>query len=287
MSRNYAINSNQPAFSVADDDMESAFLHSSSGQYLANNHLGNSAAPKPYTGDFSQPEQEYQTTIQKIQEVEQRTLSSAQRSLQAIAESEQVGVETAKDLVHQREQLENTNKRLDNMNQDLKESQKNISAIKSVFSNFRQWMTTPKGGSTNTKGKSEVPSPTSDGGYKEPSFDHNPKLEKAVNIAPQKPDPSLRLRGVDYSESSSTRYQGPSSGVSDDWKATTKRVNNQLDNDLEEMSFGLSRLRGLAEGLGQEIQDQNSLLDTITTKADRTDVNLTSTNKQINAILKK
>lgn len=44
----------------------------------------------------------------------------------------------------------------------------------------------------------------------------------------------LRLRGVDYSESSSTRYQGPASGGSDDWRDTTKRVNNQLDSDLGE-----------------------------------------------------
>ena len=55
----------------------------------------------------------------------------------------------------------------------------------------------------------------------------------------------------------------------------------------EEMSFGLSRLRGLAEGLGQEITGQNELIDTVAHKADKTDLRLTSTNKDINAILKK
>lgn len=53
------------------------------------------------------------------------------------------------------------------------------------------------------------------------------------------------------------------------------------------MSFGLSRLQGLAEGLGQEISGQNELIDKITVKADRTDIRLISTNKQINTILKK
>ena len=51
-------------------------------------------------------------------------------------------------------------------------------------------MTTPK----ETKGgkdakKSDAQSPTSDI-HREPNFDHNPQLEKAVNIAPQYPDPS-------------------------------------------------------------------------------------------------
>ncbi|KAA0198651.1 hypothetical protein HAZT_HAZT005545 [Hyalella azteca] len=290
MSHNYALNSNKPAFSVADDDMESAFLQSSGGAYMAGDRLfGN--GPKPFSppSDTSPEELQYQSTIQQIQDVERRTLASTKRSMQAIAESEQIGVETAKDLVHQREQLENTNRRLDNINEDLKESQKNISAIKSVFSSFRQWMTSPKNADTKDKKKtSDVASPSADSGYKEPSFDHNPKLERAVNIAPKYPDPSLSLRGIDYSESSgSTRYQGPGVGDEADWKQTSKRVNQQLDNDLEEMAFGLSRLKGLAEGLGQEITDQNKLLDTITSKADKTDLNLNSTNKQINSILKK
>lgn len=45
----------------------------------------------------------------------------------------------------------------------------------------------------------------------------------------------LRLRGVDYSESSSSsqkRYNGPGESDADNWKETTKRVNTQLDNDL-------------------------------------------------------
>ncbi|KAF2364626.1 Target SNARE coiled-coil domain [Trinorchestia longiramus] len=292
MSRNYALDANKPAFAVADDDMESAFLHSSGGPYMASDRLFGSG-PKPFNSEpvgVPPEQQEYQSTVQQIKDVERRTLQSTKRSLQAIAESEQVGVETAKDLVHQREQLENTNKRLDTINEDLKESQKNINAIKSVFSSFKQWMLTPKNADAKDKKKdSGVTSPSSETEYKEPSFDHNPKLERAVNIAPKFQDPSLRLRGIDYSESSgsSKRYEGPELDDEADWKQTTKRVNKQLDTDLEEMAFGLSRLKGLAEGLGQEITEQNQLLDSITTKADKTDLNLNSTNKQINTILKK
>lgn len=53
------------------------------------------------------------------------------------------------------------------------------------------------------------------------------------------------------------------------------------------MSFGLSRLKGLAEGLNMELEGQNKLIDDINTKADKTGFKLSDTNKQINGILKK
>ena len=53
------------------------------------------------------------------------------------------------------------------------------------------------------------------------------------------------------------------------------------------MSAGLGRLKGLAQGLGQEIQDQNELLDRIQGKADKADITVVSQNKQMNRILKR
>lgn len=277
MSHNYAIDSKRAIFDVTDDDeMESAFLNSGTGSYNLNRGAGNDSR------NIAAAE-EYRTTIQKLQDVEQRTLDSTKRSLQAIAESEQIGVDTAKDLVHQREQLINTNRRLDNMNADLQESQKNIKAMGSIFSTFRQWITTPKGGKKDKKQENnDVTSPS-----EEPNFDHNPALEKAVNIAPLPTDPSLRLRGVDYSEPSSKRFNHTSASTSDDWKESTKRVNKQLDDDLDEMAFGLSRLKGLAEGLNTELTGQEKLIDDINMKADKTGLKLNNTNKQVQNLLKK
>jgi len=269
---NYSYDPSKPAFSVLDDPLEEEFLNS--GNPFASNGI------KAYTP----AQQEHQTTIMKIQDVEQRTLDSTKRSLQAIAESEQIGVETAKTLVHQREQLVNTDKRLDMIQEDLKESQKNIKAIKSVFSSFRQWMTKDKKKDADKDNKEKDTEDTKD---TEASFDHNPALERAVAIAPNMPHPSLEASGATYGNS--TRYAGPlkSSPSGGDWKDTTNRVNRQLDQDLDDMAFGLSRLKGLAEGLGQEIGGQNELIDSIATKADRTDIKLGSTNKQINTLLKK
>jgi len=262
MSSNYRIDSSKPAFSDIED---------STNPFLSNN------GPKVY----DPAQEEHFSVVQQIQQVEQRSLDSTKRSLKALAESEQIGVDVAENLVHQREQLVNTNKRLDIINEDLKESQKNIKAMKSVWSSLRQWMSRDKG-TPSPKEKVAVPD-----GPSSPNYDHNPILEKAVNIAPNYPDPSLRLRGVDYD--ANKRYEGPVSQSSsgEDWKETSKKVNKQLDDDLDEMSFGLSRLKGLAEGLNVEITQQNSLLDDISRKAERADNRLGSTNKQINGILRK
>lgn len=53
------------------------------------------------------------------------------------------------------------------------------------------------------------------------------------------------------------------------------------------MSLGLSRLKGLAQGLGEEITDQNSMLDRISEKADHADVTIGSQNTQMKKLLKR
>ena len=53
------------------------------------------------------------------------------------------------------------------------------------------------------------------------------------------------------------------------------------------MSSGLSRLRGLAMGLGDEMDKQNEQLDRIDPKLERANVILKDQNRQMGQILKK
>ena len=53
------------------------------------------------------------------------------------------------------------------------------------------------------------------------------------------------------------------------------------------MSDGMSRLKGLALGLGDEIEKQNDQLDRLDTKVAKTDSKLQGQNRQINKILYK
>jgi synaptosomal-associated protein 29 len=53
------------------------------------------------------------------------------------------------------------------------------------------------------------------------------------------------------------------------------------------MSLGMSRLKNLAMGLGDEIESQNDQLDRINTKVERADTKVRDQNRQMNRILKK
>lgn len=52
------------------------------------------------------------------------------------------------------------------------------------------------------------------------------------------------------------------------------------------MSEGMSRLKGLAQGLGDEIQSQNEQLDRINASTDRADIKLKDQNRQMRGILR-
>jgi hypothetical protein len=53
------------------------------------------------------------------------------------------------------------------------------------------------------------------------------------------------------------------------------------------MCSSLSRLKGLAHGLNDEISTQNEMLDRITNKTDRAEATIDHQNRDMNRILKK
>ena len=68
---------------------------------------------------------------------------------------------------------------------------------------------------------------------------------------------------------------------------TTNSVDKQLEQDLTDMSLGLSRLKGLAQGLSTELDDQNQLIDRLQTSTDKADWRIQRQNKDMERILKK
>lgn len=260
--------------------MTSAFMNSSSATYLAADRLP--AGPEQQAA--MEAEMRRQELLRQMRQIEHRTLESTERSKGLLYESERVGVETAEELVKQREQLMNTEQRLDNINENLKDTQKNINGIKSVFSSLKTWWTTPKqpAGKDNEK----VVSPTSPSKQEAPNVADNPNLGAAYErsqmlMAAQKSSlhPAMRLKGLEDEEEEPDNL--------DDFRTTSRVINAKLDSDLDEISMGLSRLKGLAVGLGTEITDQNETISRIHEKADRADMTIGSQNTQIKKILKR
>ncbi|KAK4292355.1 hypothetical protein Pmani_034871 [Petrolisthes manimaculis] len=226
-----------------------------------------------------------QELLRQMREVEQRTVQSSKNCLGLLSDTEKVGIETAEELVKQREQLVNTDCKLDNINATLKDTQTDINGIKSVFSSLRNWWSAPKKEETEEEKKKKKSPSTPAPAPAPPSA--NPNLGSAYQsshssvLATQKasPHPTLTLKGLD-DDSDDLSLQT-------DFKARSKAINQRLDNDLDDMSAGLSRIRGLAVGLGTEIEDQNQMIDRIHSKAERADFNISSQNSQMKKIIKR
>lgn len=218
------------------------------------------------TNPFDDQQMSYQ---ERTRAIEERTLASSNRSLGLLYETEQVGIATAEELARQREQLENTNRHLDDINQTLRFSQKHLNGLKSIFGGLKNYIA----------GQKDMQPP--------------PQAAPRPNIGDKLNSPTSSL----YSLSKSVKSNGPQAATAQAENAlqqsqatvasTGSSFNKQLDKNLDEMAGSLSRLKGLAIDLNHEIDDQNDLIDDITTKTENVDARLGKQNKEINRLLGK
>ncbi|XP_066153854.1 synaptosomal-associated protein 29 [Euwallacea fornicatus] len=231
--------------------------------------LKNSRRPPPNTqNNFDAQVQSFQECRRQIEE---STIRSTEQSLGILRDSEQIGIATAEELMRQREKLEKTDKQLDDINNTLRFSQKHINGIKSVFSSLKNYMSgrNDKSPTTSSSTPSTVKESTS-----------NPNLQEKLQTYDRYDEhPVTRLRGNDYNIPPIQEFNSAGSG--------SKDFSARLDANLAEMSSNITRLKGLAAGLGEEIDSQNDLLDTITYKAENADIMVQKQNKEMLKILKK
>lgn len=204
----------------------------------------------------------------------QATEDSTNRSLSLIYESEQIGVATSEELVRQGEALKRTERMVDKMEQDLKISQRHINSIKSVFGGFVNYF----------KSKPPETKPEQNGA---PEYQGNSRLKEAMVFSKeqeskyQESHPNLRkLRNSDY-DFSGTNSE---SSVQPDVYPKNQHLrayHQKIDSNLDDMSSGLGRLKNLALGLQTEIEEQDDILDRLTGKVDKLDVNIASTERKV------
>ncbi|XP_021182437.2 synaptosomal-associated protein 29 [Helicoverpa armigera] len=227
-------------------------------------------APSAYGSHIAALEQQRQAMLERQREIEQRTLDSSSRSIGLLRESEQIGIATAEELSRQREQLQNTNKRLDEINTNLNYSQKHLNGIKSVFYGLKNYIS---GKSDQTPPRSQPSPSTRSAG---PSSRLNDTLDNLTQVNGEdrfRSHPATRLRELD------AQVAAP---ITD-----SQRVNQVLDANLDEMVHAISRLKGLGIALGEEIEQQSDLIDTIHDKVEEADIKMGKQNKQMNKILGK
>lgn len=276
MSKNqYLSNSKSPFFAVEDDVDDETFLNHRPTYMMSGSGNYNSTTTNYSTNTYQHNdilEEKRQQLLQKKREIEERTVQSSQRSLNLLRNSEEVGVATAEELLRQREQLERTEKRLDEINTTLRFSQKHIQGIKSVFGSLKNYLSGKTGEPPNPNRQGSSISGDSNGSSKSSS-----RLSETLTQASSSSysdHPGLRTRGLTESPGSDNIINKSSS------------AQEVIDQNLDEMVTSIVRLKGLAHGLGEEIETQNDLVENIIVKAEKADITLQRQNKDIKRLLK-
>ncbi|ROI64765.1 Synaptosomal-associated protein 29 [Anabarilius grahami] len=229
----------------------------------------------PEESSLSPAERRQRQLQQEVMRTAQSAVDSSHRSLGLIYESEKVGAETAEELIRQGEALKRTERMIDNMEQDMRTSQRHINTIKSVW-----------GGMVNYfKGKPEPPKPAQ---KDQPvSYEANSRLQNALVESKQQEDkyqashPNLRKLDTSGFGASASLDNGPPDQNGYPKNKQLQAAHHQLDNNLDEMSLGLGRLKNLGLGLQSEIDDQDVSLDSLLNKVDSMDGKISSTNRQL------
>lgn len=218
--------------------------------------------------DIEALERQRQDILRKKLEIEQRTLDSASRGLGLLHNSEKVGISAAEELICQREALNNTNSRLDEINPNLNQNQKHINSIKSIFYSIKKYIS----------GKSD------------PEHSKRPST-RSLRI---KGRPRSRLMDITMSRRSLTdcNYAShPSTLLRDSEQQveskSAKSFEHRLADNLNEMGQVVGRLKKLGAALGEEIEDQNKLIDTISDKMEEADIKIDNQTKQMKNLLGK
>lgn len=214
---------------------------------------------------------------EKIQEQifasEDRQLDSTMRALRSIQESESMGVATAEELLRQGEQLNNIERKTDEINQTMTVTQKHLNNIKSVFGGIKNWWGAKK---TSTAAKEPETKPNQ----------LQETLEKHRSDQPVRRNPDTRGFYQEDDDLDENFMKG--ARTQQYFKPVTHSAREeQLNENLGEISNGLTTLKGLALGLGDEIERQNNQLDRLGPKVGKANDRLEHQNKQMKTILRK
>ncbi|KAH9525486.1 Synaptosomal-associated protein 29 [Bulinus truncatus] len=244
---------------------------------ISNSNYDNSYTRKPYASHNSRTEdnpfEDRREYLQRqIENSENTQLESTQRALASIYDSEAMGIATAEELIRQGETLNNIETKTDSMQNNLKSSQRHLNNIKSVFGGIKNWWSSDKK-QTNTS---------------QPTEAANSRLKTAIETSEKsKPNVSGFYEEDDLDSRFMAGARKPALGQYTMITPVTRSAREEeVDQNLALMCDGMSRLKGLAMGLGEEIEKQNDQLDRINTKVDSTDVLLSHQNTQMRRILK-
>ncbi|RWS23906.1 synaptosomal-associated protein 29-like protein [Leptotrombidium deliense] len=271
------MNGKSVGFGDWNDDVDDfAFLshprQGTSGYLLSNGHAN---------GVQNSVDDRRQQLLQERRRIEERTLESSKVSLGLVYDSEKVALSTAEELTKQREQLNGVEEKLDYVNSAMRVSQKHLNSMKSIFGGIKSYFSktpeTPTYGSRPTNSKSMDQS--------------SEKLEKGAAIISANNDRSKNMKvdisGFNFEDDENEAFEDRQKNRKElNYNDRSRQIDQQLDSNLTEIDSGLYRLKSLAIGLNSEIDEQNRMLDRITSKSERAEDTVNYQTRQMKNLLR-
>lgn len=222
---------------------------------------------------ISKKPQNYIFAEKKAMDISERTNRMLLNSRNIVQETEQVGQSTLEQLSNQRETLERVENDLDSINSMTRATQKHLNNMKSFFGGIK---------SLFSSSNSAVASPQVVAGTKE-------SLPRSATLAHVPTGIPASSSNLNLSKGSTSLFASniPAARKADVPAASVGEKQDDFEANLSEIGFGLGRLKEMAMKLGDEIGDQNDMLDRITEKSERAGDSVKHQNRQIQQLLKK
>lgn len=191
-----------------------------------------------------------------------QSLDSTRRMLRLTAETHQVGVETIVELDEQEEQLDRIEEGLDDINAGLKRSERTLNLMERCCGMCLCPGSGNKFSKRNRGAYSRLNDPL--------EAEEDEASARLISDQPRSRGPRQTQRGGQFVQ-----------------RITNDAREDEMDENLGEVSNMLDGLRGMALDMGDTLERQNDTLERINRKADHNEAHLESVNKQAKRVLRK
>lgn len=227
---------------------------------------------------ISKRPQNYIFADKKAADINERTSKMMQNTRSLVQESEMIGQSTLEQLSSQRETLERVENDLDGINSMTRSTQKHLNNMRSWIGGIKSLFSS--GNSSNTT-QPIVPS-TRGGIPRSATLANMPSSGSASSSNAQPNSNPILPTGQTTKIGPSNNNHRQSLGMN-----FNMPEEDAFEANLSEIGFGLGRLKEMASKLGDEIEDQNGMLDRITDKSERAGDSIKHQNRQMQQLLKK
>lgn len=219
------------------------------------------------TFDVSKRDEISKKIRDKQEEITMKILESSKRSVRLLRTAEDIAVSTSREVHGQSEQLTQAEKSLEVLKSSLKKNDQLINKIKSPFGFLKNFTKSKQESLLGWRNKKQADS-------------KNPNVSKLSSH-------STNLEGsYPLSSKLGVMVRNNREKLQENEKcSSSKGIEKLLDDDLDEISSSVARLKTIALEMGNEVDMQNEHLDHIINKSEKVSVVLQKQNKTVKRMI--